>query len=163
LKKKMSATTVTCTDGNSCRLDETILPIGDVPAESRGCVSFLDVPEPEHARWQPLAHFGVGVKQDVNFYLRCLEKLSCSACELQQVTYFYEQIQARCNEDQVKVRLADLFLCDIRPVKLLTCIANSSTTRECRFMSHSHAKSRSCQARVLGSPLTSVFGMGLDA
>jgi hypothetical protein len=61
LKKKISATTVTCTDGNSCRLDETILPIGDVPAESRGCVSFLDVPEPEHARWQPLPHFGVGV------------------------------------------------------------------------------------------------------
>jgi hypothetical protein len=104
LKKKISAMTVSCTGGKSCRLDETFLPIGDVPVESKGCVSFLDVPEPEHARWQPLAHFGVGVKQDINFYLRCLEKLSCSTCELKQVTYFYEQIQARCNEDQVKVR-----------------------------------------------------------
>jgi hypothetical protein len=126
-------------------------------------VSFLDVPEPEHARWQPLAQFGVGVKQGVKFYLRGLEKLSYSACELKQVAYFYEQIQARRDEDQVKVRLADLFLCKIRLIKLLTCIADSSTTRECRFMSHSHAKSRLCRTRVLGSLLTSVFGMDLDA
>lgn len=104
LKKKISAMAVKCTDGTTCRLDETFLPIGDVPAESRGRVSFLDVPEPEHPRWQPLAHFGVGAKQDVHFYLHCLEKLSCSACELKQVTYFYEQIQARCNEDPSQVQ-----------------------------------------------------------
>jgi hypothetical protein len=104
LKKKISAMTVTCTDGKICRLDETFLPIGDIPAETKNCVSFLSVPEPEHPRWQPLAHFGVGVKQDVSFYLRCLESLISSACGLKQVTFFYEQIQARSNEDQEKVR-----------------------------------------------------------
>jgi hypothetical protein len=104
LKKKISAMGVKTTEGEISRLDETFLPLGEVPEETKGCVSFLDVPDPEHSRWQVLATFGVGVKQDVNFWLRCLDKLCGNSCQLKQVTYFYEQIQARSNEDQEKVQ-----------------------------------------------------------
>ena len=90
--------------GNSCRLLDTCLSIGDIPLELENCISFLDVPDPSNPRWQHLSSFGVSVKQDISFWLRCLENISQSPCKLKQVTYFYEQIQARCNEDKAKVQ-----------------------------------------------------------
>ena len=106
LRKKICSVMVKCTDGSLCNLEETVLPISEEPAETKGCIPLLDVPDPEHSRWLHLSQFGVGVKRDVDFYLRCLESISRESCELKRVTFVYEQIQALCisGEDLAKVR-----------------------------------------------------------
>jgi hypothetical protein len=96
---------VKCRDGTFCPLKETFLPIEDLLSESKGVVPFLDVPEPSHARWQILKHIHVGVKRDVVFYLRCLDKISSTDTQRDQVPFFLEQIQARYKEDESLVRL----------------------------------------------------------
>jgi hypothetical protein len=100
LKDKLSSTVVKCQGGTSCRLDETFLPIQYHLSESNGLVPFLDVPEPEHIRWKALKHLGVGVRRDVKFYLRCLDKLSGTNSQQHQVAFFLEQIQARYNDNK---------------------------------------------------------------
>lgn len=106
LKGKICSMMVKCMDGSTRKLEETFLPIGQVPEETKDCVALLDVPDPENLRWQHLANFGVGVKQDVQFYLRCLETLSSKACDLRRATFLFEQIQACCTSegDRSKVR-----------------------------------------------------------
>jgi len=105
LKKRIASITVPCTDGTARSLESTSLDVGEVPLEANDCAWFLAVPDPKHQRWQNLIHFGVGIKQDVGFFLRCLEKFSESEkCDLAQATYFLEQIQARASEDIDKVR-----------------------------------------------------------
>jgi hypothetical protein len=109
LQKTIASTMVPCTDGTARSLESTSLFVGEVPLEANDCAWFLAVPEPEHGRWQNLVHFGVGIKQDVGFFLRCLEKFAESEkSDLAQATYFLEQIQARANEDIEKVRYVPL-------------------------------------------------------
>jgi hypothetical protein len=104
LKQKISGMMVPCTNGKSCRLDQTFLPVGDAVVEWPGVMPFLDVPDPGNGRWQHLVHFGVSIKRDISYYLRCLETISNTAYDFKQVTLLYEQIQSRCNEDPEKVQ-----------------------------------------------------------
>jgi len=104
LKAKISAMIVKAKTNQACRLDETFIPLEELVTAAKGSVPFLDLPEPSHPRWQKLSHFGVGVKQDVKFYLRCLDKISNSDKHTSQAGFFLEQIQARCNDDEELVR-----------------------------------------------------------
>jgi len=100
LQRKIMTLQVECTDGSKAPLQDTFLPLRDVPTEAEGCVSFISLKDPDHPRWTLLDHFGVGVQQDFNFYCRCLKNFSRSRGSLKKATFFYEQIQARSSDDK---------------------------------------------------------------
>ena len=98
---------VTCRGGMCTRLRDSFLPIDEFVSAADGLVPFLHVREPEHPRWQALDVLGVGVKNDVDFYLLCLSKLAESgpAVKLSRVKLLLNQIGARCRrEDRQRVR-----------------------------------------------------------
>jgi hypothetical protein len=87
LKSKFSAAIVKCKDGSLHNLENCFIPIRQLVDESHSVVPFLDIPEPEHARWEVPQHLGVGIKGDLNFYLKCLEKISGAKVRPQQVEF----------------------------------------------------------------------------
>ena len=103
LRNKICTMMVETTDRRSCNLKDTFLPLAELVARHDGRVSFLNVPEPDHLRWSYLRHLGVGVNDDVKFYLRSLDSLKGTQCKLQQVVSLLEQIQARYQDDQAAV------------------------------------------------------------
>jgi len=95
VQKKIRFLKFKCTDGTVAALENTVLPLSDIPKEVDGCVSFLKLREPDHKRWKHLEHFGVGVTQNLDFYFRCLQNFSRTKGSLRKATFIYEQIQAR--------------------------------------------------------------------
>jgi hypothetical protein len=48
-----------------------------------------------------LSYFGVIIKADIHYYLRCLISISGEHCpDVDSVAYIYEQIQARYKENE---------------------------------------------------------------
>lgn len=65
----------------------------------------MDVKDPQHPEWTLLSHFGVIMKEDVHYYLRCQIAISEEhRPDVDNVAYIYEKIQARYkgNEELIK-------------------------------------------------------------
>jgi hypothetical protein len=103
LKYALSACRVQTTKGH-LPLQETVLPVID-PELDEGCnIPALAIENPQDPEWMFLSHFGVLIKADIHYYLRCLSALSeCQEPEVDKVAYVYEQIQAcyKGNEDLI--------------------------------------------------------------
>jgi hypothetical protein len=96
----LSRQIVSCRDGTSSRLDATFLPTDEMLAAAKGCVPFLDIPNPEDGRWRvALKPLGVSLTTDLLFYLRALENLKRKNPSHDLVCEFLEQIQARSGEN----------------------------------------------------------------
>lgn len=95
---------VPCMNGAERRLNTTFLPLTGVPPEVQESISFVAVEDPDHSKWLHLRHFGVGVKQDLDFYLRCLQNMGHGPGSFEKATFFYEQLQARSTEDKTKLK-----------------------------------------------------------
>lgn len=86
-------------------LRETVLSKLDTQLDQSKAVPALQLHDTENTEWNLLAHFGVLVKPDVHYYLRCLDTVSSDqAPDIDVVSYIYEQIQSRYtgNEDLIR-------------------------------------------------------------
>jgi hypothetical protein len=102
---ELSGTEVICRDKQKYRLDETFLPFEEIVSAADGKGPLLRVKNPEDARWQNLGLLGVGVKNDVKFYMFWLSVLAGSDVKQSKVKNLLRQIQARCKEeDEEQVR-----------------------------------------------------------
>jgi len=105
IQQKLAAVRMKCQDGQLYRLDQTFLPLEEIVSMAQGCVPFLDVPHPQDRRWlDPLRSLGVGIKNDLNLYLRALQSLQGKDASQEKVSAFLEQIQARSSEDEVLIK-----------------------------------------------------------
>jgi len=94
-----------CKDKQRRLLCESFLPLSEFVAAADGLGPLLELEDAEHARWQSLNLFGVGVRNNVQFYMLCLDKLSGQAVKPGRVKFLLNQIQARCrDEDRESVK-----------------------------------------------------------
>jgi len=77
-------------------LQETVFPTVDSQLEEGGVIPVVDIKGPQHPEWTLLTYFGVLMKSDVHYYLRCLISISeRQRLDFDSVAYIYEQIQAK--------------------------------------------------------------------
>jgi len=97
LVEGLSRTTVQCSGNRHFLLCQTFLPLGPWISAAADIVPFLEITEPEDSRWSYLEYFGVGVREDVRFHLKCLSELACagegSDSTWKRVSGLYESIQ----------------------------------------------------------------------
>jgi hypothetical protein len=104
LKNKISASMIQTIRG-PLPLGETVLANLDAQLEQSKVVPALQIPDPEHVEWNMLTYFGVVVKCDIHYYLRCLTTLSRDkAADTDVVGYVYEQIQLRYTGNERLIR-----------------------------------------------------------
>jgi len=101
LRLKIRSMLVTCQDGKKHRLDTTFIPSRDLVVASQEGVPFVDIHDPDDVKWKMLETFGVSIKVDVSFYLRCLDRLQGSNNSV-QVAKLFDTIQFRCNYAEEK-------------------------------------------------------------
>ena len=90
---------------NLRQANKTYLPTDELVAAAKGCVAFVDVPNPQDKRWELVFRpLQVGLKDDLDFYLQALQELKVRSVTRDTVANFLEQIQARCNSDPCKVK-----------------------------------------------------------
>lgn len=102
LVESLSRMEVPCFGGILSNLGKTFLPLRDFPKDSSTSIPFLEVPDPEEEEWKYLEHLGVGVKNDVTFYLRWLQILASDQSREPSrplMVYLFEQIQARATDN----------------------------------------------------------------
>jgi hypothetical protein len=65
----------------------------------------VNIQDPQHPEWTLLSYFGVIIKADVQYYLRCLISISEEhRPDVDSIAYIYEQIQARYRENEELIR-----------------------------------------------------------
>jgi hypothetical protein len=90
-------------------LQETVLPMIDPQFDEGRLIPAVNIKEPQHPEWTLLIHFGVIIKADIHYYLRCLISISGEHCpDVDSVAYIYEQIQARYKENEGLIGYASL-------------------------------------------------------
>jgi hypothetical protein len=105
IRRRLLLARVKCRDGNTRTLEKAYLPTSDLVTASKGCIPFLDVPDPQDRRWAiALRQLGVGLKNDLQFYLLALENIKSQNPTLDQVIDFLEQIQARSSESIAELK-----------------------------------------------------------
>jgi hypothetical protein len=93
----------------SLPLQETVLPKIDPQFDEGRLIPAVDIKEPQHPEWTLLSYFGVIIKADIHYYLRCLISISGDHCpDVDSVAYIYEQIQARYKENEGLIGYASL-------------------------------------------------------
>jgi hypothetical protein len=86
-------------------LQETVLPMIDRQLDEGCLIPAVDIKDPQHPEWALLSYFGVIMKGDIHYYLRCLIAISEEHCpDLDSIAYIYEQIQARYKENETLIR-----------------------------------------------------------
>lgn len=86
-------------------LRETVLPMIDRQLDEGCHIPAVDISDPQHPEWTLLSYFGVIMKGNVQYYLRCLISISEEQRpDVDSVTYIYEQIQARYRENEELIR-----------------------------------------------------------
>ena len=89
----------------SLPLQETVLPMIDPQLDEGRLVPAVDIRDPQHPEWTLLSYFGVIMKRDIHYYLRCLIAISEEHCpDVDTVAYIYEKIQARYKENKELIR-----------------------------------------------------------
>jgi hypothetical protein len=105
IRERLSFMGVKCRDGIIRQANKTYLPTDELVAAAKGCVAFVDVPNPQDKRWELVFRpLQVGLKDDLDFYLQALQELKVRSVTRDTVANFLEQIQARCNSDPCKVK-----------------------------------------------------------
>ena len=105
IRERLSFMGVKTRDGIIRQAKKTYLPTNELVAAAKGCIAFLDVPNPQDKRWELILHsMQVGLKDDLDFYLEALQTLKVRSVTKDVVANFLEQIQARSNSDFPKVR-----------------------------------------------------------
>jgi hypothetical protein len=104
LKETLSSRMVQCLGNVTYKLRETFLPLEDILSEKDIFVPLLKVPDPEDKGWQVLKHFGVGVRRDVHFYLRSLERLVGEDPTAESISTLLEHIQTHSADDPLAAR-----------------------------------------------------------
>ncbi|KAF2114162.1 hypothetical protein BDV96DRAFT_577681 [Lophiotrema nucula] len=89
----LASTHVKCQGNRSSPLSRTVLPLLDPGMGTHPAIFILDIEDPGSRRWAFLEHFGVAVKTDVRFYVRCLESLQNGDVDRQLLVHIYVQIQ----------------------------------------------------------------------
>ncbi|PMD47662.1 hypothetical protein L207DRAFT_415975, partial [Hyaloscypha variabilis F] len=88
-------------------LQETVLPKIDIELDEEALIPALDINNAQHPEWALLSNFGVLMKGDINYYLRCLIAISDGPSpNVDKVAYIYEQIQTRYRENEDIIRAA---------------------------------------------------------
>ena len=104
LAKVMGACIVQSAKG-SLPLQETVLPRIDVQLDQGCLVPAVDIRNPQDPAWTLLSAFGVIVKADIHYYLRCLIAISeDKRPDVNTVAYIYEQIQVRYKSNEELIR-----------------------------------------------------------
>jgi hypothetical protein len=104
LKKSIAACLVQSARG-PLPLQETVMPTIDPQLDEGRLIPAVYINQPSHPEWLMLSYFGVIMKGDVHYYLRCLIAISDEHCpDIDSVTYIYEQIQARYKDNEEIVR-----------------------------------------------------------
>jgi len=86
-------------------LQETVLPKIDIELDEEALIPALDINNAQHPEWALLSNFGVLMKGDINYYLRCLIAISDGPSpNVDKVAYIYEQIQTRYRENEDIIR-----------------------------------------------------------
>ena len=86
-------------------LQETVLPMIDPQLDHGRLIPALDIQDPQHPEWTLLNYFGVIIKGDIHYYLRCLIAISEEPRpDVENVAYIYEEIQARYKENEELIR-----------------------------------------------------------
>jgi hypothetical protein len=105
IRERLSFMGVKCRDGIIRQAVKTHLPSNELVVAAKGCVAFVDVPNPQDKRWELVFHtIGVGLKDDLDFYLEALQTLKGRGATKDGVANFLEQIQARSNSEFPKVK-----------------------------------------------------------
>ncbi|PMD64854.1 uncharacterized protein K444DRAFT_554213 [Hyaloscypha bicolor E] len=80
---------------NGCfPLQGTLLPAVDHIVDESPFARTLKIRDPENQQWEFLKHFGVAVKRDIHYYLRCLKHMTgTKGIPEKTVTHIYERIQ----------------------------------------------------------------------
>jgi hypothetical protein len=104
LRNSLGACLVQSAKG-SLPLQETVLPMIDPELDEGRLIPAVDIKDPQHPEWTLLSYFGVIMKGDIHYYLRCLIAISEEHCpDVDKVAYIYEQIQARYKENEELIR-----------------------------------------------------------
>jgi len=104
LKNSLGSCLVQCAKG-SLPLQETVLPMIDRQLD-KGChIPALNISDPQHPQWTLLSYFGVFMKGDAQYYLRCLISISEEhRPDIDSITYIYEQLQNRYGGNEELIR-----------------------------------------------------------
>ncbi|PQE10655.1 heterokaryon incompatibility protein [Rutstroemia sp. NJR-2017a BBW] len=106
LKNSLGACLVKSAKG-SLPLRDTVLPMIDRQLDEGRHIPAVDINDPQHPEWILLSYFGVIMKGDVHYYLRCLISISAEhRPDVDSVAYIYEQVQARYRENEELIRAA---------------------------------------------------------
>jgi hypothetical protein len=104
LKRSLGTCLVQSAKG-SLPLQETVLPMIDRQLDKSCHIPAVNIKDPRHPEWTLLSYFGVIMKGDAQYYLRCLISISeKNRPDVDSVAYIYEQLQARYNEDEELIR-----------------------------------------------------------
>jgi hypothetical protein len=86
-------------------LQGTVLPTIDRQLDEGRHIPAVEISDPQHPEWTLLSYFGVIMKGDVQYYLRCLISISEEhRPDIDSVAYIYEQIQARYRGNEELIR-----------------------------------------------------------
>jgi hypothetical protein len=100
IRERLSFMGVKCRDGIIRQAAKTHLPTNELVTAAKGCIAFVDVPNPQDKRWETVFHtIGIGLKDDLDFYLKALQTLKGRSATKDGVANFLEQIQARSNSE----------------------------------------------------------------
>lgn len=104
LKNRIGASSVQTMRG-VLPLNESVLGKLDTHLEQGRLIPALDIKEPEQPDWNMLSYFGVLMKADVDYYLRCLIALSKDPKpDIDTIAYIYEQIQSKYTGNENIIR-----------------------------------------------------------
>jgi hypothetical protein len=109
VRNALETTNVRCCDGIDYPSKETFLPSSGLLIDVSSHPPILDIPDISNQKWQNLGKLGVALNMNVRFYLLCLEQMQGCEAAVSQISYIYEQIQARCSENEELVRLEQFF------------------------------------------------------
>ncbi|KAF1996938.1 hypothetical protein P154DRAFT_607356 [Amniculicola lignicola CBS 123094] len=106
LKSKIGACLVQSAKG-SLPLQDTVLPTIDRQLDEGRLIPAVEITDPQHPEWTLLNYFGVIMKPDIHYYLRCLIAISDEPVpDVDNVAYIYEQIQARYKDNEELISAA---------------------------------------------------------
>jgi len=104
LRNSLGACLVQSAKG-SLSLQETVLPMIDPLLDEGRLIPAVDIKDPQHPEWTLLSYFGVILKGDIHYYLRCLVAISEEHCpDVDGVAHIYDQIQARYKGNEELIR-----------------------------------------------------------
>ncbi|KAK4123607.1 hypothetical protein N657DRAFT_633853 [Parathielavia appendiculata] len=106
LKKDIGARLVMTAKG-ALPLQDTVLPMIDPDLDQGHLIPALEIEDPLHPEWALLSSFGVLLRPDIHYYLRCLFAISEAADpNVDDVAYVYKQIENRYNGNEGLISVA---------------------------------------------------------